>query len=103
MPYFLLCKQSRTPNQNASSCNLYLVQLLLLLEGADLLPDLLDLLRASALDDVVSSSVLVSSNEIWVVDAGQGNMLLHVRHQLPLQLPVQYLFTEACICVETLW
>ena len=69
----------------------YLVKLLLLLEGADVLPDLLHLLRASAFDDVVSARILVGCDEVWVIDAGQGHLLLHVGHQLPLQLPVQHL------------
>ena len=69
----------------------YLVKLLLLLEGADVLRNLPHLLRASTLDDVVSTRVLVGCNEVWVIDAGQGHLLLHVGHQLPLQLPVQHL------------
>ena len=69
----------------------HLVNLLVLLEGPDLLPDLLDLLCPGSLDDIVSTGVLVSCNEVWVVDTWQWHLLLHVRYQLPLKLPVKNL------------
>ena len=86
----LKAEQKATGTRREKSC-LYLVELLLLPEGAYLLPNLLNLLRSSTLDDVVSAGILIGSDEVGVVNARQRHMLLHVGHKLPLQLPVKYL------------
>ena len=46
------------------------------------------LLLLGAFDDVVCSCILVGGNEVGVVDARQWHHLLHVRHQLSLQVIV---------------
>ena len=65
--------------------------LVLLLEAADVMPDGFHLLPARALDDIISPGVLICCNEVWIIDPGQRRHLLHVGHQLPLQLKVQHL------------
>ena len=72
-----------------------LVNLLLLLELSYVLPDLLHLLSTAALDDVVSAGVLVGGNVVRVKDTGQGDQVLHIWYQLPLQLPVEHLHVQA--------
>ncbi len=64
------------------------------LELANLTPHGLHLLHLGALDEIVGALLLVGRNEILVVDARQRLQVLHVWHQLPLQLKVQHL--RAC-------
>ena len=69
-----------------------LIHLGALLEVADLLADDVHLLLLRALNGVVRAAVLVRRNEVCIVDAGHWLDVLHVRHQLPLQLKVQDLW-----------
>ena len=69
-----------------------LVESLLLLEGADIVTEVLDdLLLVSSRDEVVGTISLVGSDEVSRVDGRQRNDVLHVGDELTLQIPVQNL------------
>lgn len=54
------------------------------------LDDLLDLLLLGALDHVVGASPLVGRDEVWVVDPGERDHVLHVWPELLLEIDVKH-------------
>ena len=64
----------------------------------NVLDDLLNLLLLGALNDVVSPGILISSDEIRVVDSWEGDHVLHVGPQLLLEINVKNLSPGHCIC-----
>lgn len=68
-----------------------LVQVVLLLEVTNVLPDGIDMLHlVVARQHVISSSALVGCNEVWVVDGREWHQVLHVGRQLLLQVVLEY-------------
>ena len=63
-----------------------LIDVVLLLEVADISTDLLHHLLLGTLEGVVGTSLLVRSDEIGEVDGGEGDDILHVRVQFPLEV-----------------
>lgn len=67
-----------------------LVESLLLLEGADIVTQVLnDVLLVCSRNDVVGAVSLVGRNEVGRVHRGQGDDALHVGDELALQIPIQ--------------
>lgn len=67
-----------------------LIEVLLLLEGADVVTEVLDdLLLVGGGDQVVGTVGLVGGNKVSRVDRGQGDDGLHVGDELTLQIPLQ--------------
>jgi len=76
-----------------------LVELVVCLELADVSTDVVKVLLLGALgDEVISTILLVSSNEVGVVDGGKRNHGLHVGAELLLELVVKDLSTSHSVC-----